>query len=134
MLKIYAISLLLIFSSCRARLNYLGSSYTPSKHVEVFVDPSAIKKPYTVMGKGYMEFNYYTKGRISKMQAKAIETAKQKGADAVLFHEYFVTQEGTNVKTVTKTDSVGKGSITVHSGTIGPIVSSRTDILFLKYN
>ena len=68
------------------------------------------------------------------MQSKAIETAKQKGADAVLFQEYFVTHDGTSIRTVTTTDCVGKGLVTVQLGTVGPIVSSRTDILFLKYN
>lgn len=134
MLKVYTIVLLIAISSCHARLNYLGNTYAPSKNVEVFVDASAIKKPYIIMGKGYMEFSYYTKSKVSKMQSKAVETAKQKGADAVLFQEYFVTQDGTSIRTVTTTDSVGKGLVTVHSGTVGPIVTSRTDILFLKYN
>ena len=86
------------------------------------------------MGKGYMEFSHFTKSKIAKMQTKAVETAKQRGADAVLFQEYFITQDGTSIRSVTTTDSIGKGLITVHAGTVGPIVTSRTDILFLKYN
>lgn len=121
------------FFACTSKLNYLGSSYAPSKNVDVFVDASSIKKPYTIIGKGYMEYPYFSKSRIEKMQTKAVAKAKAKGADAVLFQDYFITQDGSSVHMVTKTDSVGKGLVTVQTGTVGPIVSLRTDILFLKY-
>ena len=52
MLKVYTALFLIIFSSCRARLDCLGNSYTPSKHVEVFVDASAIKKSLHYNGQG----------------------------------------------------------------------------------
>lgn len=134
MFKFYTAISVIAFSSCTARLNYLGSSFAPSKNVDVYVDASSIKKPYTIIGKGYMEYSLYTKARIDKMQTKAIKKAKEKGADAILFQDYFVTQEGTRFQSVTKTDSVGKGLVTVNAGSVGPILTSRTDILFLKYN
>ena len=135
MIKYYTL-LFIVFSSCGSRLNYLGSSYSPSANVDVYVDASAIKRPYTVIGKGYMEYGYgaYTKSRIEKMQTKAIEKAKTKGADAILFQDYYVRQEGASIHTVTQADSVGKRLVTVQNGTVSPVISSRTDILFLKYN
>lgn len=134
MIKFYPLFLLIAFSSCRARLNYLGGSFTPTKNVDVYVDASAIKRPYTIVGKGYMEYNYFVKSKVDKMQAKAIQKAQSKGADAVLFQDYIVKRDGTSVQTVTKTDSVGKGLVTVQTGTIGPVISSGTNILFLKYD
>jgi hypothetical protein len=135
MIKCYTL-LLIAFYSCGARLNYLGNSFTPSKNVDVYVDASSIKRPYTIMGKGYMEYGYglYTKSKIEKMQEKAVEKAREKGADAILFQEYFIKENGASIQTVSKTDSVGKGLVTVQTGTVGPVISSRRDILFLKYD
>lgn len=135
MIKVYAL-MFITLCSCGSRLNYLGSSYNPSKKVDVYVDASTIKRPYTIMGKGYMQYGVGSsvKSRIDKMQTKAIEKAKAKGADAVLFQDYLVKRDGTNIQTITKTDSVGKGLVTVETGTIGPVVSTGTNILFLKYN
>jgi hypothetical protein len=133
--RIYFSLLLIVFSSCGAHLNYLGSTYAPTENVDVYVDPSAIKHPYTIIGKGYMEYGVgpYTKSRIEKMQEKAIETAKTKGADAILFQDYYFKENGASIETVTKTDSVGKSLVSVQTGNISPMISSRTDILFLKY-
>jgi hypothetical protein len=132
--KFYSLIPVIIFSSCGSHLNYLGSSYTPTKNVDVYVDASAIKRSYTIIGKGYMEYGYHTKSRVDKMQAKAIAKAQSTGADAVLFQDYIIKRDGTNVQTITKTDSIGKGLVTVETGTIGPIISSGTNILFLKYD
>jgi hypothetical protein len=123
-----------VFSSCGSHLNYLGSAYAPTKNVDVYVDASAIKHHYTIIGKGYMEYGLHTKSRIDKMQAKAIETAKTKGADAILFQDYYFKENGASIETVTKTDSVGKSLVSVQRGNISPMISSRTDILFLKYD
>jgi hypothetical protein len=138
MFKCYTI-LLIVFCSCGSHLNYLGSSYTPSRNVDVYVDASAIKKAYTVIGKGFMEYGYmswsaYGKSRIEKMQKKAVEKARAKGADAVLFQDYLIKKEGTRIQSISTTDSVGKGLVTVETGTIGPIISSGTNIWFLKYD
>lgn len=132
--KFYFSLLLVLFCSCRARLNYLGGSFTPTEIVDVYVDAAAIKKPYTIIGKGYMEYSRLARARIDKMQQKAIEKAKSKGANAVLFQDYIIKQDGSSVQTITKTDSVGKGLVTVETGTIGPIISNGTNILFLRYN
>ena len=136
MIKLYSLFFLVVFSSCGSHLNYLGSSYTPTKRIDVYVDPSAIKHSYTIIGKGYMEYGtgVFSKSRIEKMQAKAIEKAKAKGADAILFRDYYFKDNGATINTVTKTDSVGKSLVSVQTGDISPIISSRTDILFLKYD
>ena len=133
MIKYYSLILMLAFYSC-TKLNYLGSSYTPTRNVDVFVDPSAVKKPYTIIGKGYFDYSVYSLSLTEKMQKKAIQKAKDKGADAILFQDYYVMHDGDNVRTVSRSDSIGKGLMTVKSGTIGPVVSSQRDIFFLKYN
>jgi len=135
MIRFYFL-IIVVLSSCGSHLNYLGSSYSPTKNVDVYVDASAIKHSYTIIGKGYMEYSVgaYSKSSIEKMQAKAIQKAKSKGADAILFQDYYFKENGTSVQTITKADSVGKSLVSVPTGNISPVVSSKTDILFLKYD
>lgn len=132
--KFYFLFLAVLFSSCftRHRLDYLGNSYAPTQKIDVYVDVSAIKKSYTIIGKSYFEQTAFTS--LESMQRKAVETAKHRGADAVLFQDYYIKEDGASINMVTKTDSIGKGLLTVQTGRVAPIVSSRTDILFLKYD
>lgn len=134
--KFYFLFFIVTLSSCGSHLSYLGSSQTPTKNVDVYVDATAIKHPYTIVGKGYMEYGVggFTKSRIEKMQEKAIKKAKAKGADAILFQDYYYKENGASIQTVTKADSVGKSLVSVQTGSVSPLISSRTDILFLKYN
>jgi len=136
MIKFCLLLFLIVFSSCGSHLTYLGSSYTPTKNVDVYVDASAIKHSYTIIGKGYMEYGVgvYSKSRIEKMQAKAIQKARAKGADAILFQDYYFKENGTSIQSVTRADSIGKSLVSVQTGNVSPIISSKTDILFLKYD
>lgn len=119
----------LLLTSCNRRIVYLGQESSPVTHVDVFVDAAAIKRPYTIVGKGYAE-----SPSLRKVQSKAMALARQKGADAILFQEYFLLQEGTNLHSVVKTDSSSRGLTTVTSTAVRPVVSEQRDILFLKYN
>jgi hypothetical protein len=131
MIRIYPVLLAILLSSCFApALNYLGSSYTPTKDVDVYVDASAIKKQYTIMGKSYYEMRGLI--TLEAIQQAAIKKAKQQGADAILFRDYFI-QEGASIQTVTKSDSIGGSSVRVRTTTSAPIETTRLDILFLKY-
>src|SRR5215203_4572107 len=96
--------------SCSTKINYVGRSLSPSKKVDVYVDPSAIKRAYTIVGKGYIDFaGIRTEGNMEKVQEIAIKKAREKGVDAILFQDYYVTNDGNTIYSVTKTDSVGKG-------------------------
>ena len=120
-------SILLI--SCGTRINYLGTSSTPTKDVDVFVDASSIKKPYTIIGKGYAETMIGEPSNLEKVQAKAVAKAKEKGADAILFEDYYVADNGA---TVYKPENK-KGTATKTS-TVNSAISTKRDILFLKYD
>lgn len=134
MLKLHIILFaVLLFSSCGTSINYLGNSFDKTSHVDVYVEQGAIKKRYTVIGKGYEQYSIYTRNYIEKLQAKAIEKAKQKGADAILFQDYYLLQPGTAINTTTKTDTLLKGVLTISNTYAGPVISSGRNILFLKY-
>lgn len=134
MARYYLLLCTIILFSCGTKINYLGSNYIPTKNVDIYVDATAIKKKYTVVGKGYIAGHSYFKNSIDKMQQKIINKAKEKGADAVLFQDYYIVESGKNIHSVIKTDSIGKALISVKNTTIGPVISSQRDILFLKYD
>jgi hypothetical protein len=122
----------LLFSSCfSTRVDYLGNSFTPTRSVDVYVDAAAIRKPYTVIGKGYVNDHAYNITPLERIQENVVEKAKEKGADAVLFQEYLYLSDGSTSTTTARTDSTGRTM--VRNTTSGPVINSRREILFLKY-
>src|SRR5829696_4209657 len=107
MVRFYLLLCLLPLASCGVYINYLGSSYAPTKNVDVYVDAASIKKPYTIVGKAYVsEHSLYT---LEQLQAELVKKAMEKGADAILIQDYYLTHDGYSVNTVTRTDSINKG-------------------------
>lgn len=134
MLKLYfTLLIILVFTSCSVSVDYLGDSFAKTSHVDVYVESAAIKKNYTVIGKGYEKLNYFSRNGIEKLQFKAIQKAKQRGADAVLFQDYYLLHSGTAISTTAKIDSLSKGVVTTSNTYAGPVISSGRNILFLKY-
>ena len=119
----------IILFSCGTRINYLGSSNTPTQKVDVYVDPSAISKPYKIMGKGYVNLNAYAKKSIERSQEKALVLAREKGADAILFQDQYFLQQNPSVVGAVRTDSL---KITT-TQPASQVLASRIDVLFLKY-
>jgi hypothetical protein len=114
-----------------SHLDYLGTSFTPTDSVAVFVDASAIEKPYTIIGKAYPKAGMLGNLSIKRLQAESVEKAKQNGADAVLIQDYMVYDP--SVTSVHKTDSMGKGAVTVANTTLHQHGSQRFAMTFLKY-
>lgn len=131
MIKIYfALLPVLGFASCASTLNYIGSSYTPTEKIDVFVDEAAIPKNYTIVGKGYVRNRTWSTPE--NIQTKAIAKAKQKGADAVLIKDYYVPVIPV-VNTSVQTDSSGKGRLTIGNAVVPQTSAPEFIVLFLKY-
>src|SRR5215210_7273198 len=103
MRKLYAPLTFILFSSCVTRVNYLGSSYPATKKVDVFVSQSSIKKPFEVIGKGYIKYAAIGSS-VEAIQRRAVEKAKLKGANAVVIEDYYVVNNTATV--TTRTDSL----------------------------
>ena len=133
MIKFYSLFVSVSLCSCftSRHLDYLGNSFPPTKNVDVYVDASAIRKPYTIIGKSYVDWTHLSTNE--RIQRAAVEKAKQKGADAILFQDYTVIS-GNTIQTVRRSDSIGRTSIGVKTTAISPIETERLDILFLKYD
>lgn len=123
--------LLLFFASCTTRITYIGSSSKPTQQVDVFVDESSVKKQYEIVGKGYTHTGLFTK--VEMIQTKAVAQAKKKGANAVLIKDYYIPNTGAAINSITRTDSVGRGAISIGSATVQQTGSSGFTVLFLKY-
>ncbi len=132
MKKIYVLLFPVLAASCATHVKYLGASYKPTTQVDVFVDKASIKRGYDIMGKGY-EASAFIAPNITAVQKKAVKVAKNKGADAVFFEEYFVVDKGLAINTVSTADSVGKGIVAVSNTTVNPTSSTGYKIYFLKY-
>ena len=135
MKKSYLLFLPLFIFSCSTRIQYIGKSYRPDKEPEIFVTESAIKRPYSVIGRGYIKTGIYSRGvNWNKVQRKAIEQGSRHGADAVLIVQLNAVSPLPAVRTFAISDSIGK-SLEIHSRTETYYpVSTWHDILFLKYN
>ncbi len=120
------------FSSCY-QLSYLGSTYPATKNVDVYVEPSAIKKPYIIIGKSTVDNIGIAWSAPDKLQAKAVALAAKKGADAILFEDMYLRYDGSNIQSITTSDSIGKSQVITTNGAISPNVSREQRILFLKY-
>jgi hypothetical protein len=123
------LSLLLI--SCGTIVDYVGNSYTPSNKVDVFVTLSSVKKEYQIIGKGYADDSPLLLRRIGeKIQKKAIQKAKSKGADAIVIQDYLLLQPmlQTSVQTDSTSSRIALSNIAVNQQS-----TTRFTILFLKY-
>ncbi len=118
--------MVIIFCSCGTSINYLGSSYPSTQKVDVFVSGSAVKKPYELIGKGYLR-SLVGYPSIDKIQKKTIEKAKVKGADAVLFEDYYVVDNTSSI--TTDLDSLTRSTRITASAT----PTRSLSIKFLRY-
>ena len=72
MRTLYFLVLTSFIASC-TEFNYLGSTYPPTDKVEVFVTRSSVKKPFDVIGKGYIQNIVGLPPSVEEIQKKAIE-------------------------------------------------------------
>lgn len=132
MKKIYIFISSVLIISCATRINYLGSTSSPTKQVDVYVNEGTIKKKYDIVGKGFISGLSGSKN-IKKIQQRSIATAKANGADAVFIQDYYIPNSGTSIQTTAKVDSIGKGISAVSNTNIHPTGTSGFTIQFLKY-
>lgn len=126
-----SLALLVFLTSCASGIRYVGSSYMETSDVDVFVDESAVKQSYDIVGKGYVRNNNLANPE--RIQKKAINKAKEKGADAILLKDYYVPAVATALQTNSRQDSSGRTLTTNTNAAIPVATSSEIVGLFLKY-
>ena len=135
MKKIYFLMIPLFIFSCSTRIQYIGKSYKPGADPEIYVSESEVKRPYSIIGRGYIKTGIYS-WRINwnKVQREAIKQGWQHGADAVLIIQTNTINPLPTVRTYGSVDSVGKSLQTNSVSEVYYPVSTWHDVLFLKYN
>lgn len=118
----------IFFAACGTQVNYLGSAYPETTEVDVFVSQAAVKKPYDLIGKGYVEKRVGLPASVETIQKKAVNKGKLKGADAVVIEDYFLVDKTSGI--ITRIDS---SDILMQPVSARPAVGTGFTILFLKY-
>lgn len=132
MKKIYFFIFVILLTSCSAKIQYVGQAASPTKQIDVYISENVIRKKYTFIGQGYL--NYWAQHtRKDKIQRIAENTARKKGADAIIISDYLIPVTGQTISSTYITDSIGKASITTGNTTISPAFYSGIKILFIKY-
>ena len=128
MRKLYFPLFLILLASCGTQVNYLGTTYPSTKNVDVFVDQASVKKPFDVIGKGYIKRNIGPEISVEAIQRKAVEKAKINGANAVVIEDYYLVD-----KTSSITKQIDSSWNLTHTANIKPAVTSGFSILFIRY-
>ena len=117
--KIIVLILLMILflTACGSDVDYLGDSYPPTAHVDVYFSEDDVIEGYLVMGHATIEGD-----EAEKLQEKLIEKARESGADGIVFEEF---------------DRVKSGEITIDNN-VGTEQTITTKVLqvksiFIKY-
>jgi predicted TIM-barrel enzyme len=123
-------ALALLLSAC-AHVDYVGRTYPPTNKVDLFFDEREVGQDYEVMGEVLARANDLVSAE--KLQAKIVEKAGEKGADAVVITglERYKTGESTSYEESTKERKRG----TVTTGTTSTTETNEKVVkaVFLKY-
>ncbi|HYG18761.1 MAG TPA: hypothetical protein VD816_07525 [Ohtaekwangia sp.] len=82
----------LILASCSDRIIYYGRSYPQTTNVDLYFRESDVNEPHEIMGKATLEVS--ARKNSDKVQAKLLDRAKRKGADALIFDDIALTNTG----------------------------------------
>lgn len=115
----------LMFVACSPSVQYMGRSYPPTNHVEIFFSAADVKKSYEVMGK--VDGKAWPLSDYSKIQESIVAEAKKKGADAVIFTGMGEQVIGTT-KNSTTTSTGGSSTSTTGNTDNGKSTTTGFDV------
>ena len=84
--------LLVLFVAACAKIDYLGQSYPPTAHVDLYFSEADIREGYQVMGHVIAQAG--TGISIERLQTKLEAKAREKGADGIVIHGFDRIQTG----------------------------------------
>jgi len=78
------------------RVNFVGTSYPPTSHVQVFLSEDQVPPGYEVIGKVGIAAEETRWTTAENLQAKLVRTAQAKGADAIVYQQMERVSIGTS--------------------------------------
>lgn len=114
-----------------AHVDYVGRTYPPTSHVDLYFDEREVEAPYDVMGQVIARANDLVSAE--KLQSKMMDKAKEKGADAVVITglDRYKTGESTTYNESTKERK--RRTETTVTETTTDTNEKQITALFLKY-
>lgn len=126
---------LLAAAGC-AHLDYMGETYSPTSHVDIYYSEANVPREWTAMGEAIVTGDQLVSG--DKMQEKLRREAMKRGADAVILESMEAYKAGESTSwsqhETEKTDKHGR----THTHTEGTASTSDNDkkrmhALFVRY-
>ena len=84
--------LLVLFITACAKIDYIGQSYQPTTHVDLYFSDEDIREDYQVMGHAIAQAG--TGISIERLQQQLEAKAREKGADGIVIHGFDRIQTG----------------------------------------
>ena len=123
-ISVLILSMLLFISACGGDdidVDYLGDSYTPTSHVDVYFSEDDVTEGYLVIGHATADG-----GEVEDLQETLIEKARENGADGVIFEEF------DRVKTGEQTIVHDIGDMEIANTDTTSVLQVKA--VFIKYN
>ena len=135
MIRVPMITLLAGLTTGCATIDYVGESYEPTTHIDMYFSEAAVPREYKVVGQVMASGDQFTTA--SRLNDRMLARAREKGADAVIVLEISRTPMS-DAKQVVETTTV---STDEHTRTIGKkadvqsTAAEHNEIrgLFIKY-
>ena len=86
------LALLVLFVAACAKIDYIGQSYAPTTHVDLYFSEQDIRKDYQVMG--HVIAQAHEGISIENLQKKLEAKAREEGADGIVIHGFDRIQTG----------------------------------------
>ena len=132
--KIYCLLILFFLCSCATTIQYVGSSNPQTKKVDVYVTEGSIKKPYSIIGRGYINPGYGSAINWNQVQRNSVRVGIMHGADAVLILQRNAVSAAPAFSTRVSTDTtLGILQSSASTEAYYPVTSFH-EILYLKYD
>ena len=122
-ISVLTLSMILFVTACGddVDVDYLGDSYTPTSHVDVYFSEDDVTEGYLVMGHATADG-----GDTEALQETLIEKARDSGADGIIFEGFDRVETGEQ----TIVNDIGDTSI-VNTNTTSVL---QVKAIFIKYN
>lgn len=129
---VYILLLFFALSSCGVTAKYIGKSYAPTNHVELYMIWEDVPRDYEVMG--FADATPNTFSSIEVAQKKLEEMALKKGADAIVFDEIEEKYLNPALETIETTEKDIHGVYTTRVKTVETAdIFSTLKVTFIKF-
>jgi hypothetical protein len=125
------LALLILFVAACAKIDYIGQSYPPTTHVDLYFSEEDIREDYQVMGHVIAQANEDIS--IESLQKQLEAKAREKGADGIVIHGFDRIQTGETTVYNEETNRSIKKRRTTAITTTNAEEGRQIKAIFIKY-